>query len=203
MLIWFICVVALVFIDQLSKWLAVIMLEGQPSFDLIPGILRFTYVENRGAAFGMLANNRWVFLVLSTLTIICLLGFMIYSKPQSRLERAGLALVLAGGIGNMIDRVMLGYVIDFIDFCAFPKIWNWVFNIADSCICIGVGLLILYVIKLSIAEYKAEKKRRSEPEDTATTDNSENDAERTACRAPESDKDTDVAAASANDEKNK
>lgn len=184
MLIWLICVAVLVFLDQLSKWLAVILLEGQPSFYLIPGVLRFTYVENRGAAFGMLADNRWVFLVLSTLTIVCLLGFMIYSKPQSRLERAGLALVLAGGIGNMIDRVLLGYVIDFIDFCAFPKLWNWVFNIADSCICIGVGLLIIYIIKLSVSEYKAEKNRREGNESTSDTDCG-NAGERTSCHAPE------------------
>ena len=184
MLIWLICVAVLVFLDQLSKWLAVILLEGQPSFYLIPGVLRFTYVENRGAAFGMLADNRWVFLVLSTLTIVCLLGFMIYSKPQSRLERAGLALVLAGGIGNMIDRVLLGYVIDFIDFCAFPKLWNWVFNVADSCICIGVGLLIIYIIKLSVSEYKAEKNRREGNESTSDTDCG-NAGERTSCHAPE------------------
>ena len=184
MLIWLICVAVLVFLDQLSKWLAVILLEGQPSFYLIPGVLRFTYVENRGAAFGMLADNRWVFLVLSTLSIVCLLGFMIYSKPQSRLERAGLALVLAGGIGNMIDRVLLGYVIDFIDFCAFPKLWNWVFNVADSCICIGVGLLIIYIIKLSVSEYKAEKNRRESNESTSDTDCG-NAGERTSCHAPE------------------
>lgn len=184
MLIWLICVAVLVFLDQLSKWLAVILLEGQPSFYLIPGVLRFTYVENRGAAFGMLADNRWVFLVLSTLSIVCLLGFMIYSKPQSRLERAGLALVLAGGIGNMIDRVLLGYVIDFIDFCAFPKLWNWVFNVADSCICIGVGLLIIYIIKLSVSEYKAEKNRRESNESTPDTDCG-NAGERTSCHAPE------------------
>ena len=184
MLIWLICVAVLVFLDQLSKWLAVILLEGQPSFYLIPGVLRFTYVENRGAAFGMLADNRWVFLALSTLTIVCLLGFMIYSKPKSRLERAGLALVLAGGIGNMIDRVLLGYVIDFIDFCAFPKLWNWVFNVADSCICIGVGLLIIYIIKLSVSEYKAEKNRREGNESTSDTDCG-NTGERTSCHAPE------------------
>ena len=184
MLIWLICVAVLVFLDQLSKWLAVILLEGQPSFYLIPGVLRFTYVENRGAAFGMLADNRWVFLVLSTLTIVCLLGFMIYSEPKSRLERAGLALVLAGGIGNMIDRVLLGYVIDFIDFCAFPKLWNWVFNVADSCICIGVGLLIIYIIKLSVSEYKAEKNRREGNESTPDTDCG-NAGERTSCHAPE------------------
>lgn len=152
MLIWFICVIALVFIDQLSKWLAIIFLEGNEPFNILDGFLRFSYVQNRGAAFGMLSDNRWVFLVLSTLAIICLVAFMLISKPQSKLERVGLALILAGGIGNMIDRVMLGYVVDFIDFYG---IWSYVFNIADSCICVGVGVIILYMILLSIEEYKA------------------------------------------------
>ena len=180
MLIWFICVIALVFLDQLSKWLAVIYLEGNAPFYFIPGFLRFSYVENRGAAFGMLADNRWVFLILSSLTIICLIVFMFVSKPKCRLERVGLALILAGGIGNMIDRVFLGYVIDFID---FYSIWNYVFNIADSCVCIGVALLILYVIKLSIDEYKASKKAAAD-EKNADSDSTDGDNERTACRAP-------------------
>ena len=84
----------------------------------------------------------------------------------------------------MIDRVLLGYVIDFIDFCAFPKLWNWVFNVADSCICIGVGLLIIYIIKLSVSEYKAEKNRRESNESTPDTDCG-NAGERTSCHAPE------------------
>ncbi len=180
MLIWFICVIALVFLDQLSKWLAVIYLEGNAPFYFIPGFLRFSYVENRGAAFGMLADNRWVFLILSSLTIICLIVFMFVSKPKCRMERVGLALILAGGIGNMIDRVFLGYVIDFID---FYSIWNYVFNIADSCVCIGVALLILYVIKLSIDEYKASKKAAAD-EKNADSDSTDGAKERTACRAP-------------------
>ena len=57
----------------------------------------------------------------------------------------------------MIDRVRLGYVIDFIDFCAFPKIWMWVFNIADACVCVGAGIMILWLILDMIREYKLEK----------------------------------------------
>ena len=159
-----------------------ITLKGNPPLDLIPGVLRFTYVENRGAAFGMLADNRWVFLILSAITIICIIAFMIVSKPKNRLERAGLALILAGGVGNMIDRVMLGYVIDFIDFCAFPKVWAWVFNIADSCICIGVGLLVLYVIMLSVAEYKASKIDKNQVE-AAVPDDVGGSGEHTVCHA--------------------
>jgi signal peptidase II len=64
----------------------------------------------------------------------------------------------------MIDRIALGYVIDFIDFCAFPKIWMWVFNIADSCVCIGAGLLALWMILDIVREAKAEKaKKAAEP----------------------------------------
>ena len=166
--------------DQLTKICAAANLKDISTLPIIENIFHFTYVENRGAAFGMLADNRWVFLILSSLTIICLIVFMFVSKPKCKMERVGLALILAGGIGNMIDRVFLGYVIDFID---FYSIWNYVFNIADSCVCIGVALLILYVIKLSIDEYKASKKAAAD-EKNADSDSTDGANERTACRAP-------------------
>ena len=180
-MIWTILVIlAVVGLDQWTKLLALSHLRQVKTFPLIENILHFTYVENRGAAFGMLADNRWVFLILSSLTIICLIVFMFVSKPKCKMERVGLALILAGGIGNMIDRVFLGYVIDFID---FYSIWNYVFNIADSCVCIGVALLILYVIKLSIDEYRASKKAAAD-EKNADSDSTDGANERTACRAP-------------------
>ena len=61
----------------------------------------------------------------------------------------------------MIDRVMLGYVIDFIDFCAFPNLWKWVFNIADACVCVGVGILMLWLILDMVKEYKQEKQNKT------------------------------------------
>jgi signal peptidase II len=163
----------IIFADQLTKWLCVALLEGTQSVYLIPDVLRLTYVENRGAAFGMLDEHRWVFLLLSTVAIIGLFIFLAKKPPESRLAWAGFTLVIGGGVGNMIDRVMLGYVIDFIDFCAFPNLWKWVFNIADACVCVGVGILMLWLILDMVKEYKQEKREKQEKTNIAQGENNE------------------------------
>jgi signal peptidase II len=94
---------------------------------------------------------------------IAIIGFGVYLfcfKVPNALYGVAIATVISGGIGNMIDRVRLGYVIDFIDFCAFPSIWMWVFNIADSFVCIGAGLLVLWTVLDLIRESREEKAKR-------------------------------------------
>ncbi|MCQ2385112.1 MAG: signal peptidase II, partial [Clostridia bacterium] len=110
--------------------------------------------ENRGAAFGMLANNRWVFMSISVIAILAIAGFVLW-KPQrlSVPETVGLGMMVSGGIGNMIDRVFLGYVVDFID---VRLIRFAVFNGADSFVCVGAGMLILGLA----LEIKEENKKR-------------------------------------------
>ena len=171
-----------VFLDQISKYLVVIYMEVGQSVDFIPGILRFTYVQNDGAAFGSLDDQRWIFMILSTVAIIAIFVYIFWKKPQNKLLLASLILIVSGGIGNMIDRVRLGYVVDFIDFCAFPKIWMWVFNIADSCVGVGAGMLMLWMILDMIAESKKEKamaaveaEKSSEGEETQNPDESNGD----------------------------
>lgn len=144
-------------LDQISKYLVVINMELYESIDIIPGVFRFTYIQNRGAAFGSMANNRWLFMVLSCVAIVAILVYLFWKKPSNKLLLSSIILIVSGGIGNMIDRVCLGYVIDFLDFCAFPSIWMWVFNVADAFVCIGAGLLALWMILDTIREYKAEK----------------------------------------------
>lgn len=156
MIIWTAVILLVVFLDQLSKWLIVTYLPDG-GISLIDGVLRFTYVENTGAAFGILSEHRWVFIIMSTSAIILMLGYLFKYKPKSRLLGCALSFVVGGGIGNMIDRVLLAYVVDFIDFHAFPKLWVWVFNIADSFVCIGAGMLILYLIVSTAEEAKAAK----------------------------------------------
>ena len=141
-------------LDQVSKILILNFLYGE-QVDLIPGILRFTYVENRGMAFGMLSDHRWVFMLLSVIGI-ALIGVYMWFYVKDLLGRVALALIIGGGIGNMIDRVAYGYVVDFIDFYAFD-FWVWVFNIADSAVCIGAGLFMLYIILDTVKEYKKQK----------------------------------------------
>ncbi len=138
--------VALVLIDQVTKLFAVYMLEPVGSVSVIKGVLNFTYVENEGAAFGMLSNNRWVFLIVSTVAIIALLIYMWKFRPKSRVACLAMSMIAAGGIGNMIDRLARSgvdksgetyyYVVDFIDFCLtfgpFRKIFPWLFELVES-----------------------------------------------------------------------
>ena len=153
----FICVaVFAIFLDQVTKWLAVIFLEGNPPVPVIEWFIRFSYVENTGAAWGMFGkpDQRWIFMTLSSVAIVAILLYVFIAKPKDPLLKYSLALIAAGGIGNMIDRVLLGYVVDFLEFTFidFP-----VFNVADSFVCIGAAMLILYLIIDTVKEYKNGK----------------------------------------------
>lgn len=130
-------------LDQISKVLVLKFLYEE-QVELLPGVLNFTYVENRGMAFGLLSEHRWVFMVLSVVGI-GLVAFYLFRYGKTTLGRVALALVVGGGIGNMIDRVVLGFVVDFIDFCLFD-FWVWVFNIADAAVCVGAALFVLDMI---------------------------------------------------------
>ena len=163
-------IIASVVLDQVSKLLVVANMELGQSIDVIPGIFRFTYIHNEGAAFGSMADSRWIFMILSSVAIIAILVYMFWKKPQSKLLRAALILVAGGGIGNMIDRIWLGYVIDFLDFCAFPNLWMWIFNVADACVCIGAGLLALWMILDIIKDEKAKKAAVNAPAAEGNTD---------------------------------
>lgn len=156
--IWFCIAAVAVFLDQLTKYLVVLYLKPLGTFPIIEDVLHLTYVENRGAAFGMLADNRWVFMVASCVAIIGLTVGLIWKKPQSRLLCVSLSFIIGGGIGNMIDRVALGYVVDMIDF----RLINFaVFNVADSFVCVGAGMLMLYLILSMRQEMKAEKEKQA------------------------------------------
>lgn len=160
-------IVGIVGIDQLTKWLAVIYLQGEPSFPLWREVLHFTYVENTGMAFGMLKDHRWVFMVFSTVSIIALLVYLFRFRPQSRWMQIPMAMIVGGGIGNMIDRIFLGYVIDFIDFTLIDFA---VFNIADSFVCVGAGILIVYLLIDLFREIKLERAKKAEGKNNANVE---------------------------------
>lgn len=146
-------------VDQLTKgydYMYQLAMTVKP-IDLIPGVLRFKLVLNDGAMMGFLDNARWVFMVLSTVAIIAILVFLFWKKPKNKILLTALTLVTAGGIGNMVDRTALGYVVDFIDFYAFPSLWKWTFNFADSCVTIGAGMLALWMIIDVVKDYKLKK----------------------------------------------
>lgn len=150
-----ICLIVLIIIlDQVSKALVALALAPSGSFALIENVLHFTYVENRGAAFGMLQDHRWVFMVFSVIGIAAMAVWLVKAKPESRWERVSVAFIVGGGIANMIDRVRLEYVIDFID-CRFINFY--VFNVADSFVCVGCGMFMAYVIWEEIREARKKK----------------------------------------------
>lgn len=152
-LLWYaLAAAAVVGIDQLTKWLAVTMLKPVGDYPLWKGVLHLTYVENTGAAFGMLSDKRWVFMIASSVAVIGISVFIcIYSRRLHPLAGISLAMIVGGGVGNMIDRLINGYVVDFIN---FELIDFAVFNGADSFICVGAGLMIIYVMVTEIRDGK-------------------------------------------------
>jgi signal peptidase II len=131
-----------VVLDQLTKRLAEDRLRGQRAVPLLDDVLRLTYVENRGAAFGLLQDQTTFFVFVGILVIGVIAASYRY-LPRSGLRlHLALGLQLGGAIGNLIDRIRQGYVVDFVDF-GFRSNWWPVFNVADSAIVVGVALLAL------------------------------------------------------------
>ncbi len=147
----FIITLCIVIFDQATKYLAERFLRPVGEVPIIKDFLYLTYHRNKGAAFSILQNHRWLFMVLSSAIIVGIIMYLAFTRKQkkSRLLNVSLALLLGGGIGNMIDRIFFGEklfcgsVIDFIDF----RFINFaVFNVADSAVTIGEILLIIYII---------------------------------------------------------
>ncbi|NLY77332.1 MAG: signal peptidase II [Tissierellia bacterium] len=139
--------IIIILIDQITKFLAVGHLQGKEPIVIIDNFLRFHYVENYGAAFGMLNNKRVFFIIVTTIVIISIIFFLFryYSGLSIRIKIA-LAMLLGGAIGNLIDRVRLGYVIDFIS-VRLPGGYHFpVFNIADSFIVISTSLIMIIIL---------------------------------------------------------
>ena len=147
-------IVGVILLDQVSKLLVLAYLY-EDEVAIIKDVLHFTYVENRGMAFGLLADHRWIFLVASVVGI-ALVAFYLFKFTKRPVSRIALAMIVGGGIGNMIDRVRLGFVVDFIDFCAFD-FWVWVFNIADAAVCVGAALFVLDLILELVEDIKRGK----------------------------------------------
>ena len=158
-----------ILIDQITKLLVSKFMYIGQSIPLIKGFLHISYTTNDGAAFGMMdsPNSRWIFMSVSIVALLLFSLYLFLGHADGWLYGISLSMVISGGIGNMIDRVGLGFyvnesgmgeVIDFIDFCG---IWNAVFNGADSFVCVGAGLLILTLVLELIKEIKAEKEKKN------------------------------------------
>ena len=174
LLVVFAIVLGVVCLDQLTKWLAVLYLQGEPSFPIWQDVLHFTYQTNRGAAFGMMSNSRWIFMITSTVAIIGILFYLIKYRPTNKWLVVSLSMIAGGGIGNMIDRVALGYVVDFID---FTLINFAVFNVADSFVTVGACIMIVYLVLDMIQDYRAAKQNVAKKSDEDASHQEEQDHE--------------------------
>lgn len=165
-IIFFIMFVLLTCTDQISKKIADGFLRTD-DIELIPGVLQLHYLENKGAAWGILKNQTW-FLITITLVVLVVIAYVFYKLPDNRkfwLLRFGLVLLAAGALGNFIDRMINHYVIDFIYFSLinFP-----VFNLADCFVCISAVLIlycILFKYKDDDFEWRASKKEKQTAEE--------------------------------------
>lgn len=134
-----------VVVDQVTKWLVATRMALHSEIEIIPGFFSLQYVHNTGAAFGMLRNGRWFFVAVAALAVAGILYYL--RQPESRhpLLRVALGLVMGGAVGNMIDRIATGRVVDFLLFYwrdyYFPN-----FNVADICVTVGVGLLFVHLM---------------------------------------------------------
>jgi len=142
----------LVFLDQVSKLAVLKRLHQDESIPVISNILHLTLVYNSGSAFGILRNQNWLLTYISVFAIIVIL-FLLVRRPHFSSKRylmiwqTALIFILCGATGNLIDRMRLGYVVDFIDLRVWP-----VFNVADSLITCGVVLLLFILLKKKAIE---------------------------------------------------
>ena len=135
--------VLLIIIDRITKYLSVRFLKPAENTDLIKDVLSFTYVENKGAAFGIMPTARWFFVIVTVIVLLALTVYILRTKPESKLFKSASTLIYAGAFGNLIDRVAYGYVVDMIrvHFFDFP-----VFNFADCCVVVGAVLFCIFIL---------------------------------------------------------
>ena len=133
-------------LDQTAKLFAAGLLPSVKTVSLIENVFHLTYVENTGAGFGAFSGYTWFLIALTLLVIIAVVAFVVTKRPKNRVFITALTFMMGGAVGNVVDRIRLGYVIDFFDFCLidFP-----VFNVADCFITVGAVIFAVYVIFLS------------------------------------------------------
>lgn len=141
--VYFLIALAAVGLDQYTKWLTVENIPLGGSVSAHNPIFSFTYLRNEGAAWSILEGKMWFFYLITLIAVIILVYLLVQNVGKSLWLNVGLALILGGALGNFIDRLRFGYVVDMIqlDFINFP-----IFNIADSCLSVGVLCVFVYII---------------------------------------------------------
>lgn len=145
-MIYIIFIVGLI-LDYITKIWAIDTLKGKPDITVIEGFFDLSYLENRGAAFGIFQGRVYLLAVVTVIVLIVLFINYVKTKKKTLLFTLSNALILTGAVGNLIDRLRYGFVVDFIS-------WHWkkayyfpTFNVADICVTVGTGLFIIYILK--------------------------------------------------------
>ena len=141
---WIFISIFLIVLDQFTKMLVVKEIPLNDSIVLISKFFSLTHVRNTGAAFGMLSDHRWIFMVFTTLVVVAVVIALCSGRVKNPWGIASLTLIIGGGVGNMIDRIFLGEVVDFFAF----NFWGYqfaVFNVADIFVCCGTVILAFYI----------------------------------------------------------
>ena len=184
MLLWIIIMAAAVILDQITKLIVVnnmaapdpITNFSHESITVIENIISFRRVHNYGAAWGILSDHRWVFILVTAIAIVILPIFLYKYRKLHFLFGFSLSLIIGGAIGNMIDRVFLGYVVDFLEFTFinFP-----VFNVADICVTCGAVLMFIYIafIDKTLFAENPKKTKEVQPTDDGTNEKNLNQPE--------------------------
>ncbi|XOQ49146.1 MAG: signal peptidase II [Eubacteriales bacterium] len=144
---------AAVVVDQIIKLLVTANLKPDSGFTVINGIFNIFYIKNKGAAFGILQNQRWFFIAVTLAISILLIISLFQYKDHTVYSYIAVILIVGGGLGNLIDRVVHGYVIDYLSFSFFPPI----FNFADCCVTVGTVFLIIHILFFSNLDSNAER----------------------------------------------
>lgn len=168
-MLYFIIAIMIVFADQAVKYLITIDLAAGEQLALIPGIIHLTYVENTGAAFSILSDMRWVLVAVSSIaSLVIIYILMKYKNKIEAFGKLALALVLGGALGNLIDRAVLGYVVDIfeVEFLRFA-----VFNVADCFITLGGIAFCIYYFIHSEKQDRVKKSKTAEKSGQMETEN--------------------------------
>lgn len=149
-----IMIVLIIAFDQITKYFASLKLADGSVAKFIPGVVQFKYAENTGMAFSMLSGARWVFIALTVVVCVGVFYYLFSNRCKSLWLYWSLGVILSGGIGNLIDRIRFGYVVDFIE----PTFVNFaIFNIADCAVTCGAVVLVGYLLYDAFKDVKKPK----------------------------------------------
>ncbi len=144
-LLYLITLIVIIGGDQFTKHLVSSSMQLGQSQEIIDNFFYFTYAHNTGVAWGMLAGHLWLFIIVALVSAVLMIVFFMRTRSDEVLTRFGLVLTFAGMAGNLIDRMVFGYVRDFIDVVIFN--YNFpIFNVADMAVVIGVALIIIEIV---------------------------------------------------------